>query len=378
MPFRGTDDETFGNALRWWMFELLKRVLYLLEFAVLNGTRLWVIAYAAMSLYAINYHLCWLSLMTPAETTSLQADEDIEEHGLRDSQGRLRWDVFYRPRQCQKQNCDKKQSDRVFHCTRFRRDLPVYDQFCTYTGTFVYLRTIKPYLYMLFFLVVDALSTLSVCIVAMTKYSVWSLAPFIGSVIVTAVVLVKYVFMMFMVKDADGIPYSQCHKFDENPWNLGVKRNLLQVFGRSPWEWIFFFLQPERVHSYGNEEVSDLPFNDAVLAFYERILVPDVGAQLESLEPALIDPRGQQQHRESSERPSQAQTAAATSSTHGEVLHSKKAKRLHICCIGVVVVEGLEVVRSGCGQYANPSGSRDHATRRNRRSSAPPYGSLEP
>lgn len=78
-----------------------------------------------------------------------------------------------RPRGCPVNNsdCARCMSDRVYHCTRFGRCLPVYDHFCPILHVTVYLRTIKAYLHTLIFLPLDAVITWALALTGMLGWT---------------------------------------------------------------------------------------------------------------------------------------------------------------------------------------------------------------
>ncbi|KAI0177418.1 hypothetical protein BJ166DRAFT_506912 [Pestalotiopsis sp. NC0098] len=72
--------------------------------------------------------------------------------------------------------CDRESSDRVYHDARSGRCLPVFDHFCEWLCIAVYLRTIKPYLYVLALLPVDLFAT-SILIVAASLTPPMGISP---------------------------------------------------------------------------------------------------------------------------------------------------------------------------------------------------------
>ena len=78
-----------------------------------------------------------------------------------------------RPRDCTRSNaCRFGNSlgiaDRVYHCSRFDRCLPLYDHYCPFLKCTVYLRTIKPYLFVLVFLPLDSLFSIALSCYALS------------------------------------------------------------------------------------------------------------------------------------------------------------------------------------------------------------------
>ena len=66
--------------------------------------------------------------------------------------------------------------------------LPVYDHFCTWLKAAVYLRTMKAYVYLLVFMPLDAVFSLIISTVAMSRYGV-NVLPFTLSIIVSAMMV---------------------------------------------------------------------------------------------------------------------------------------------------------------------------------------------
>ncbi|KAL7620428.1 hypothetical protein AAE478_009423 [Parahypoxylon ruwenzoriense] len=314
---------------------------------------LWLVCFLTLSAWANEYKFCWLSLMYPVDTQPgiiiplgayvwyiglflmvisalvkviwvvawIQAlvmtwfcDEDwrptenATNKIIMQADARL-WifatpdgDVPYHeghlPRECPF-DCPVDPSDRVYHCHRFGRCLPVYDHFCPYIQATVYLRTMKPYCFILVFLPLDAVLSFIVSIIAAGMQSTSFNVPFAASVASSCVViflillanspenLQRLVWRGQVVpeirEDAEGQKkWSIAFKymdggewklrlvpFDRNNyWDLGPFENFRQVFGQHWWQWPFSFWTPQRVANYGRYEHGDLPFANFVRQEY--------------------------------------------------------------------------------------------------------------
>ncbi|RYP08185.1 hypothetical protein DL765_008885 [Monosporascus sp. GIB2] len=229
----------------------------------------------------------------------MQVDSHFWNDAMESSRG---WWIPYeeerRPRRSIYPACRARLSDRVYHCTRLGRDLPVYDHYCTFLKAAVYLRTIKAYLYVAVFLPVDAVFSLAVSVYALARYQVPA-APFAGSVILGAILamlvslMLTYDRIWFLAfKNVIGPErlvgaWLLGFKYDErgetrlhlqtfegrHPWDLGISENLHQVLGRYWWQWLFFWWQPERVSRYGKYAGRDLPYADWVIRYRTDFLM---------------------------------------------------------------------------------------------------------
>ncbi|KAI1073658.1 hypothetical protein F5B20DRAFT_498080 [Whalleya microplaca] len=198
--------------------------------------------------------------------------------------------------------CNFGLSDRVYHCSRLRRCLPVYDHFCDYLKVAVYLRTIKPYLYVLLFLALDSVFSSAISLFAVARYKVLYV-PFAGSVIMGAIMVVMVLIMctmrkfyLLLFRNSVVIESKYCNQlrrfhfafkyneggewrlrlstFDgQDPWDLGTVENLHHVLGRHWWQWLLFWWQPERVSRYGRYAGQDLPFADFINTYRSDLLM---------------------------------------------------------------------------------------------------------
>ncbi|RYP05260.1 hypothetical protein DL764_003921 [Monosporascus ibericus] len=187
------------------------------------------------------------------------------------------------------------------------RDLPVYDHYCAFLNAAVYLRTIKPYLYVAVFLQVDAVFSLAVSVFALANYQVPAV-PFAISVIMEALLamlgslMLTYDRIWFLAfknlvgperltpawvlgfkYDERGETRLHLQRFEgRDPWDLGISENLHQVLGRHWWQWVFFWWQPERVFLYGRYRGRDLPYADWVIRYRtDFLMVPLVHAAID-------------------------------------------------------------------------------------------------
>ncbi|RYP90237.1 hypothetical protein DL770_003606 [Monosporascus sp. CRB-9-2] len=220
---------------------------------VQNGIRrffsfshIWIILFLVFSAFSNLYYFCWLQLISPAPASWFTPDPSLASNrvlGLallvtsaflkaiwvgawvqtlfitwfcdrkwqppRSSKNIMQvepsnWDdaresekgpwIPYdrdrRPRRCEVWGgCNLRISDRVYHCTRLGRCLPVYDHYCDFIKAAVYLRTIKAYLFVLVFLPLDAVFSIAIAIYALAIYQL-RFAPLAILVIVAALVVV--------------------------------------------------------------------------------------------------------------------------------------------------------------------------------------------
>ncbi|RYP82352.1 hypothetical protein DL770_005611 [Monosporascus sp. CRB-9-2] len=229
----------------------------------------------------------------------MQVDLNIWQNAMESSRGRwIPYDEERRLRQCFYPACRGRLSDRAYHCRRLRRDLPVYDHYCTFLKAAVYLRTIKPYLYVAVFLPVDAVFSLAVSVFALANYQVPAV-PFASSVVMGALLAMLVTLMLtydriWLLAFKNGIGPERTtpawvlgFKYhergetrlhlqlfqDRHPWDLGISENLHQVLGRHWWQWLFFWWQPERVSRYGKYGGRDLPYADWVIRYRTDFLM---------------------------------------------------------------------------------------------------------
>ncbi|KAI1775893.1 hypothetical protein F4818DRAFT_458006 [Hypoxylon cercidicola] len=303
----------------------------------------------------VNWFCPWLSIFvtswlfdrhwTPPKNPSMkrimQADSSLWADALLG--GRLVYEEGRRPRKCPF-GCRFDLSDRAYHCSKVHRCLPVYDHFCGYLWSTVYLRTMKPYCFVLVFLPLDAVYSLAVSVVALSQPSTrWS-APFVGSIILCCVVVTMVVMnnalpnlkrlvwkntvgpelfneiwtLAFKCQERVGWRL-RLHDFETNPWDLGFRANFRQVFGEHWWMWPFFWWNPERVSRYGNYIDRDLPFADFVTAEFTNQIMPLTGVAIDPPAPSSIHGEG----------PSRRQLARS-SADHRSQLHSNGVPTFHV------------------------------------------------
>ncbi|OTA99740.1 hypothetical protein M426DRAFT_252393 [Hypoxylon sp. CI-4A] len=313
---------------------------------------LWLILFTAFATYANDFNFCWLTLMAPQETEVglghplsparwhlglclliissliranwflpwiqivvmsrvcdrhwkppnnpsskriMQADQSLFQVALDD--GRLAYMEGRRPRRCPfvGSSCNFDLSDRVYHCSWFDRCFPVYDHYCEYLHATVYLRTMKPYCFVLIFVFLDALYSFAVSLFAVCESSSRHQDPFVASMIFCCLILFllafgntpsglyRLVWSNMLAPELSGKHWTLAMKyrerdrvrlklvnFDKNPWDLGVYENIRQVFGLRWWSWFFFWWTPERVSRYGKYVDRDLPFSDFVSEAFTR------------------------------------------------------------------------------------------------------------
>ncbi|KAI0015604.1 hypothetical protein F4780DRAFT_784007 [Xylariomycetidae sp. FL0641] len=216
----------------------------------------------------------------------------------------------HRPRTCPR-GCDFSPSDRVYHCSRFKRCLPLYDHYCEFLKVTVYLRTMKPYLFCIGFLFLDSLFTLGVTVAGLTSGHVAFTWPSSSALVLTALMVglvsgYNYQYQLLLlawrndlnsersIRDGNGSfdPWVIAFKYKspgangewrlhnrrlaKNPWDLGGPANLRQVFGQHWWQWFLFWVPPERVSKYGDFEsrcgYSDLPMSKLVESHRRNVL----------------------------------------------------------------------------------------------------------
>ncbi|KAI1373086.1 hypothetical protein F4677DRAFT_462478 [Hypoxylon crocopeplum] len=237
----------------------------------------------------------WKPPNNASQKRILQADSATYENSL--FRHRLTYFEGRRPRVCPF-GCEFDLSDRVYHCTTMARCLPVYDHYCAYLQSSVYLRTIKPYCFLLAFLPLDAVYSFSVSLAALCQPSTRWAAPFVSSIISTSVIvfiilsanfphnLKRLTWTNTVAPELDGEQWTlafkyrdelgfrlQLRDFDKNPWDLGPRENFRQVFGQRWWKWPFFWWTPERVYRYGKYVDRDLPYADFVTREFTDLLL---------------------------------------------------------------------------------------------------------
>ncbi|KAI1077408.1 hypothetical protein F5B20DRAFT_583404 [Whalleya microplaca] len=205
-----------------------------------------------------------------------------------------------RPRRCP-YSCDYDLSDRAYHCSHRSQCLPMYDHFCPWLQSDVYLRTLKQYCFVLAFLPLDGIYSIAVAIYTLTNPEQRLAAPFAASVIFsTSVVLYvglynsvpafhRIVWCNALWPERRGDKWTlvfkvqhgnewrlHAHKFDKNPYDLGPAANLRQLLGEHWWQWPFFWWSPQRVSRYGNYVDRDLPYADFVSKKYTELVMPDL------------------------------------------------------------------------------------------------------
>ncbi|KAI1408606.1 hypothetical protein F5Y13DRAFT_204558 [Hypoxylon sp. FL1857] len=297
----------------------------------------------------------WKPPKNPSSKRIMQADRATWEHAL--PGGRLVYIEGRRPRRCPF-GCQFDLSDRVYHCQASGQCFPVYDHYCDYLRSAVYLRTMKPYCFVLVFLPLDALYSFSVSLAALCDpYTRWT-APFVASMLATSVAF----FFVLMMNSPDGLQrlvwrnsvgpevsgvrwtlafkyqerdgtHLRLHNFEKNPWDLGPKENFRQVFGQHWWMWPFFWWTSERVSRYGNYVDRDLPFADFVTEeFTDQIMSRLTSVTIDPPAPSSIHgegPNRRQSARSDAERRSQQQSDNAATNHVGAFARHQRGGRRH-------------------------------------------------
>ncbi|KAI0836457.1 hypothetical protein F5Y06DRAFT_305224 [Hypoxylon sp. FL0890] len=316
----------------------------------------------------INWFGAWLQIFIttrfcdrhwkpPADSSNkriMQADRATWDYAL--PSGRLIY-AEGTPRRCPK-GCDFDLSDRVYHCTVKGHCFPLYDHYCEWLHATVYLRTMKPYCFVLFFLPLDAVYSFAVSMAALCNPSTRWTAPFVASAIASSLavfyVLIdnspdnlkrlvwknwvgperggRFWTLAFKYQESEGTRL-RLHNFEKNPWDLGLKENFRQVFGQHWWMWLFFWWSPERVSRYGHYGDRDLPYADFVTReFTDQVMPTLTSVAIDPPAPSSI--RGERASRLQSARSaagprSQQRTDDATTSHVGLFARLQRGDRRH-------------------------------------------------
>ncbi|KAI1388127.1 uncharacterized protein F4822DRAFT_430881 [Hypoxylon trugodes] len=270
--------------------------------------------------------------------------------------GRLPYRQGLRPRTCP-YGCLFEPSDRAYHCSMMNRCLPVYDHYCKYLQATVYLRTMKPYFFVLLFLPLDAVYSFAVSLAALCHPSTRWAAPFVGSIVLCSIAvfleveansfanfnrIVRYNVLApertgrrwviaYKYEDQSGWCL-QLRRYDRNPWDLGSRENFLQIFGQRWWKWPFFWWTSEQVSRYGNYVDEDLPFAPFIVREFSDLMASElIRVIIDEEAPSSIhleELNRRKQTRSNAERRSQAQSDNA-SVVHVEAFarHQRDARR---------------------------------------------------
>ena len=208
----------------------------------------------------------------------------------------------------------------MYHCTRFGHCLPVYDHYCGFLKTTIYLRTIKPYLYVLVFLPLDAFLSMSISCFVLARYKVLAI-PF-ATVVILSAMLMAWTCFKFTQGKIRLLGFKNCvqaedrnerwylaFKYTErgetrlhvkifyyrSPYDLGIAENLSHVLGRHWWQWLLFFARPERVRRYGHYHDRDVPYADWVNEYRTEFLMGSHTGPLPKISRGPVPSRRQQQ-----------------------------------------------------------------------------------
>lgn len=197
----------------------------------------------------------------------------------------------------------------------------MYDHYCGFLKTAIYLRTIKPYLYVLVFLPLDAFLSLSISCFALARYKVLAI-PF-ATIVILSAILMAWTCFKFTQGKIRHLGFKNCvyaeakenmrwylaFKYTErgetrlhvkvfyhrSPFDLGITANLSHVLGRHWWQWLLFFARPERVHRYGHYHDRDLPYADWVNDYRTDFLMGSHPGPLPKISRGPVPNRRQQQ-----------------------------------------------------------------------------------
>lgn len=191
-------------------------------------------------------------------------------------------------------------ADRVYHCTyvaeKCERDqqlrgihIPLYDHYCSWVGVIVYLDTMKAYLLILIFLAFDAIIVFSVAVAGLCLFP--QSVMYAAMMVLAAIIVLglgshnawlqvrhlamrnityperrylesrSFYFRIYLDRDSDEFTELRFAGTNPNPWDLGTRRNLHQVFGG--WDCLLPWTQPPRSVDYGNSKHEfDFEMND--------------------------------------------------------------------------------------------------------------------
>lgn len=217
-----------------------------------------------------------------------------------------------RPRFCGRHGCvdpNRPLADRVYHCSHLgekcekdaRRPrhgvhLPVYDHFCGWLRVSVYLDTIKPFLLLMAFLLLDAVIVFSCSIAAMSLPEGQATVVHAPMMVLAAIIVLwlcwQHVHLKFWHLAMRNITMPEMGRmrltrggsilfairlnptqdfflesYRGNPWDLGW-RNLHQVFGG--WDCLLPHTQPPRCVGYGLGSRSDFEMSDEFWRWVEE------------------------------------------------------------------------------------------------------------
>lgn len=197
--------------------------------------------------------------------------------------------------------------DRVYHCSRKaaqveegRRHtpvhLPLYDHYCYWIRIVVYLDSMKPYLFAITFMSIDAILVFALSIFAIARREqsrsilhvpMSVIAAFVIAYLSGDSVVKKWWLFALRNRIAPEEDMMGSHLFaiavgtserpdfifsayEGNPWDLGPWENLKEVLGDG-WSWLLFWVRPRRVKNYRKNGYlanhSDFKMSDDFLAW---------------------------------------------------------------------------------------------------------------
>ncbi|KAI1324726.1 hypothetical protein F5Y16DRAFT_423607 [Xylariaceae sp. FL0255] len=248
----------------------------------LNGAVILLIVSAIFKLYWFVAWLqclvltwCWRMLPVQASKNSIQQVSSEVASDLR-SIPEIRFDERRKMRSCRKR-CGEI-GDRVYHCSRLRQCLPLYNHYCPWFKVAIYLPTIKPYCHACLWLVLDGLYVLIMSFIALGlgkrdhgEYFRKVIPPALISgflVLIVAYRTVATYFDLIVRRNA----CLRLKAFDD-PWDLGFRANWHQIFGESVFQWLVPFWNPGRVSLYGKRGATIFTWNQEVRDFQNHLLV---------------------------------------------------------------------------------------------------------
>ncbi|KAI1268046.1 hypothetical protein F5Y18DRAFT_277418 [Xylariaceae sp. FL1019] len=173
-------------------------------------------------------------------------------------------------------------TDRCYHSKRLNRCLPCYNHYCPWIKVAVYLHTLKPYMSLQIWLVLDIVFSIAVSIKSLVDSPVYvalHVAFLLGGIMI-AILAVNTLQQQFLTqilrnelafekgsrvnprvmfntrlvafkvaKRRDEFDIRLKHFPDRSPWDYGFLENCYHTLGPF-WQWPLFWIQPDRVRYY--------------------------------------------------------------------------------------------------------------------------------